>query len=140
MSFARMRERVLRAERLLEGRERQAGEQWSALATTWRRAWTPWRIVVAGVGLGFFAGRAEPVAAIGGLAGRLGGAPKLLDMIGAVSGLVGLFQAQDAEADADAPDTPAPTPAPAGPPASAGRDPGAAPRPAEAATELSERD
>lgn len=140
MSFARMRERVLRAERLLEGRERQAGEQWSALAITWRRAWTPWRIVVAGVGLGFFAGRAEPVAAIGGLAGRLGGAPKLLDMIGAVSGLVGLFQAQDAETDADAPDTPAPTPAPAGPPASAGRDPGAAPRPAEAATELSERD
>lgn len=127
MSFVHLRHRVQRAEQLLEGRERQAQEQWSALGQGWRGLWTPWRIVIAGVGLGFFTGRSEPVAAIGGLTAKLGGAPRLLDMIATVSGLVGAFHAQvDAGGEAAA-ETAAAVHADA-------------PRPAEAATELSERD
>lgn len=158
MKFEQLQRRIQRAEDLLEGRERQVQAQWSTLKRVWRQGWTPLRIVVAGFGLGFVSGRAEPVAALNSMAGKLGGAPKLLQMIATVSGLFTAMQAQEASDQAeraaegsedaaqacrdDAPGatTPAPDATRRGEvPASHAAEPHLPPRAAEAATELSER-
>ena len=101
MKFEQLQRRIQRAEDLLEGRERQVQAQWSTLKRVWRQGWTPLRIVVAGFGLGFVSGRAEPVAALNSMAGKLGGAPKLLQMIATVSGLFTAMQAQEASDQAE---------------------------------------
>lgn len=151
MKFEQLQRRIQRAEELLEGREQQVATQWCVLKRVWREGWTPVRIVVAGFGLGFLGGRTEPVAAINSVAAKLGGAPKLLQMISTVSGLFAALQAQDASdqaeraadqsqdaADASQPRQPDQAPSPARRVDAAGAE-HAPPRPAEAATEMSER-
>lgn len=61
MNFDALQRRVQRRERLLEGRLQQVSERADTLKTTWRDAWTPGRILIAGVVSGFLLGRAEPV-------------------------------------------------------------------------------
>ena len=61
MKFAALQRRVQRREHLLEQRAQRVGERWSGLKTTWRDAWTPGRIIVAGLASGFLVGRAEPL-------------------------------------------------------------------------------
>lgn len=143
MNFERLQQRVARAEQLVEGRAEQTRTQWQGLSTHWRTAWTPWRILAAGLATGFLAGRAElPTAATG---------PRLLQMISAVSALFASAQASVASATAeDAAQTAEAVaedqaagdpPLPAEPLGDELYDASApvAPRPAEAATELSER-
>lgn len=141
MKFAQLRNHVERVERLTELRSDQTLDHWSRLQTVWRKAWSPGRIVIAGLAGGFVAGKLE-------LPGK-GDAVRWLKMISTVSGLFTAMQAREAHEDAeraadntedDARDTqtdassvrsntqPAREAAPDAP----------TPRPAEAATEMSE--
>jgi len=144
MNFDALQRRVRRAEAVVQVRMDETVQHWDALETTWRRSWTPGRIVIAGLAGGFVAGRLEPGGAFSGA--------RWLQMIGSVSGLVASAQASiatlqeaglaaaaaagaatgeaAAHADDDAP-APRPQAAPESPP-------GTPPRAAEAATELSE--
>lgn len=128
MKIAQLKRRIERAESLLEGREQQVVEQVRTLKHAWRTGWTPGRVVLGGLGLGFLAGLSEPAAALGSVAGKLSVAPKLLQMISTVSALFTASQLNPT-ADTDASAT-SPTQAAAGVPR--------APHPAEAATEMSE--
>jgi len=91
MNFAQLRRRVERGEALVEGRIRQLGESHDRLRRDWRQAWTPLRIVLAGLATGFFAGRAEPEKALKKIAGVSG--PRTLQLVTSVAGLVGSVQA-----------------------------------------------
>jgi hypothetical protein len=124
-------------------------DHWSTLSQVWRQGWSPLRIVVVGLAGGFIAGKLE-------VPGKVNGA-RWLQMVGSVSNLFASAQAafataiaaqaaasaDDAADDADQASEQAqaaastaearPTPQPAPEPEL--REP----RPAEAATELSER-
>ena len=91
MNFAQLKNRVERGETLVEGRIRQTGECHARLRRDWRQAWTPLRIVLAGLATGFIAGRAEPEKALKKL-GSISG-PRTLQLISSVAGLVGSVQA-----------------------------------------------
>lgn len=142
MKLRQLQHRIARAEAVLEGREQQLAQHWSTARQVWRTAWTPGRIVIAGLGLGFLTGISEPRTLLGSLAGKVGAVPKLLQALSAVSALFTAAQAQEASEQAeraagtaeDAVHPPAPGPAAPVRPAPAA----AQPRPAEAATEVSE--
>lgn len=141
MNFNDLQRHVQHAEATVELRARQTVQHWNALDAAWRRCWTPGRIVIAGLAGGFVAGKLEPGGAFSGA--------RWLQMIGSVSGL--LDSARDSIATLQesglADLIPGMT---AGKPAAQenGRHASAAPspepathsppRPAEAATELSE--
>ncbi|NIJ70533.1 protein sip-5 [Xanthomonas sp. 60] len=157
MRFSALQRRVKRAEQVVVVRMDDTQHNWSQLGQAWQTGWTPLRIVVAGLAGGFVAGKLE-------LPGKLNGA-RWLQMITSVSNLFTGAQAafasamaahaagtaEDAANQADAAatkaDDAATTVAAQDPIASAAashrdmpRGPsGAGPRPAEAATELSER-
>ena len=143
MKFDALQRRVRRAEAVVQVRSTETTTHWDSLNRVWRSAWTPGRIIVAGLAGGFLAGKLEPGGAFSG--GRW------LQMIGSVSGLVASTQASvasfaaaaagmaahqaaaaadDAEQAAEA----APSPTAAN---TATADP-VQPRAAEAATEVSE--
>jgi hypothetical protein len=63
------------------------------LKRNWREGWTPARIIAAGLVSGFVSGRAEPLRALSG--------PRLLQMVGAVSGLFASVQASFAAEQAE---------------------------------------
>ena len=136
MNYEQLKRRVERAERLVEGRSQQTRGHWAALKVSWREGWTPARIVAAGLVAGFVSGRAEPLQALT--------STRLLHMVSAVSGLFASaqasFAAEPAEPAADNTEPQAtPTDATAATPAPAPAPPEVRPpRPAEAATELSE--
>lgn len=90
MSFQDLIAKVQQAERALEAHERRASADWRQLKSSWREAWTPARIVVAGVVSGFLVGRARPMRAVSG-----GGALQM------VSALAGLFAGGNAQAAAE---------------------------------------
>ncbi|WP_242108896.1 protein sip-5 [Luteimonas aquatica] len=173
MKFETLKQRVIRSERLVEGRLEQTQAHATSLKTTWRESWTPTRILIAGLAAGFLVGRARPARAFRRLGG-LNGA-RWIQLIGTLSGLFASLQstlaaataksaagqAADAaqtadtaaatadevardtqaeggdagEAQAATPETPSPADRRRRP------DPtwSAPPRPAEAATEISER-
>lgn len=85
MNYKQLQRQVDIAERRVESRSERTREQWAALKLNWREGWTPARIVAAGLVSGFISGRAEPLRALSG--------PRLLQMIGAVSGLFASVQA-----------------------------------------------
>lgn len=91
--FDRLQRRVDKRERLLEGRYEQVQERKQALVKTWREAWTPGRIVVAGLVSGFFMGRAEPVK----IAVKSG---NLMQIVSLLSGLFAGAGAQEAADEA----------------------------------------
>lgn len=98
MNYKQLQRRVDVAERRVESRGQQAREHWAELKLHWREGWTPARIIAAGLVSGFVSGRAEPLRALSG--------PRLLQMIGAVSGLFATVQATvAAETAQDAADT-----------------------------------
>jgi hypothetical protein len=132
MKLHQLQHRIARAETVLEGRQQQMQTHWTTLQRVWREGWTPLRIVAVGLGAGFLAGRAEPAAAIG----KLGGA-RWLQMLSAVSSLLTATKAKDASDQAErAADTAQDAANAAAVPVDA---PSAPPRPAEAATDMSER-
>lgn len=65
MRFHRLQHRVQRAEMLVEGRRQQTLDHGGALVHHWKQAWTPWRTVAVGLGLGFLIGRTRPSRAAG---------------------------------------------------------------------------
>lgn len=155
MRFELLRQRVERAEQRMERCQHNVDTQWEGLAQAWRSGWSPGRIVVVGLLGGFLAGRAEPMARVGGA--------RWLQMLGTVSSMIATVraaaaevaaeaaeqaadQANDARPDAappaargDAAPAPAHTVPPAPTPGQQGAAQRQAPRPAEAATEMSER-
>jgi hypothetical protein len=135
VNYKQLQRRVERLERLVEGRGLQTQGHWAELKKHWREGWTPARIIAAGLVSGFISGRAEPLRALSG--------PRLLQMIGAVSGLFASvqasFAAEQAEEAADTAED-AVTGQAAPTMRTAESDDEIAPiqpRPAEAATELS---
>lgn len=104
MNFEQLKQRVERREMLLDGRVTQTRMAYATLRDTWREAWTPGRIVVAGLLSGFIAGRSQPTRVIKRI-GAIGG-PQGIRMISALSGLFASLQAASAAATAkDAADT-----------------------------------
>ncbi|GAB3735474.1 hypothetical protein GCM10028862_19280 [Luteimonas pelagia] len=61
MSFAKLQRKVEQAESTLEAQERRMSADWRQLKRSWRAAWTPGRIVVAGLATGYLVGRTEPL-------------------------------------------------------------------------------
>lgn len=147
MNFDALKRRVERSERVVEGRALQTQTHWQSLTTTWRDSWTPARIVIAGLISGFVIGRSDPMLALGKLGALSSSGPRWLQLIGTLSGLFASLQASTAaeqaeqaadKADEAATDAATQTPRAADIPATPPQ-PAVAPRPAEAATELSER-
>ncbi len=168
MNFEGLKRRVERAEQLVDGRIVQTTGHRAALGERWREAWTPARIVIAGLLGGVLVAKARPLRTLGAVSGT-----RWIQLATSLSGLVASLKAAQAaesaetaadgaeDAAEDAADT---VEAAAGGEASARlqpQDPRAAddaapragpadrrrpdaqwesePRPAEAATELSER-
>ncbi len=114
MSFEDLIAKVDQAEKALEANERRVAADWRQLKGSWREAWTPGRIVIAGLVTGFFTGRARPL-------GRSGGGG-VLQMITALSGLLASGSAQAAAGEAEnAADTAQQTAAAAGAPEAVAR-------------------
>ena len=93
MSFEDLLAKVDQAEKALEANERRVAADWRQFKDSWREAWTPGRIVLAGLVTGFFTGRAKPL-------GRASGGG-VLQMITALSGLLASGSAQAAAGDAE---------------------------------------
>ncbi len=93
MSFEELITKVDQAEKALEASERRVAADWRQLKGSWREAWTPGRIVLAGLVTGFLTGRARPL-------GRAGGGG-VLQMITALSGLFAGSSAQAAAGEAE---------------------------------------
>jgi hypothetical protein len=160
MSFEQLQAKVARAEDTLEARERQTAADLRVFGGCWRELWSPSRVVGTGLAAGFLIGWAQPGRTIAGVQpGRW------LQLASSVAGLASSVQAAFAasgaeEAAKDAGDAaevastvagvaagngPAPAAGAARPVATPSArshvpDPSwdTPPRPAEAATELSE--
>ena len=131
VTFEQLIRKVQQAEDVLEARERRVVASYRHLRNAWREGWTPLRIVAAGLVSGFLVGRAEPLAAVGGA--------RWLQMVGAVSSLFASAQASFAAEQAEeAADTVEDATAGEAGFAEETELHATAPRPAEAATELSE--
>lgn len=89
--FERLQRRVHKREHLLEGRYEQALERKALLKARWHEAWTPGRIVVAGLVSGFLMGRAEPAKI----------AAKSSNLMQIITMLSGLFAGSSAQNAAD---------------------------------------
>ncbi len=153
MKFGALQRRVKRCEQVVTVRMGETQDHWGTLSQVWRQGWSPLRIIVVGLAGGFIAGKLE-------VPGKVNGA-RWLQMVGSVSNLFASAQAafatamaaqaaataDDAAEEADdasehaqaaasvAGTRPAPAPQPQAAPEPELREP----RPAEAATELSER-
>ena len=92
MGFSKLIDKVTQAEQALEARERYVGAEWRQLKSAWRDAWTPGRIVVAGLASGFLVGRARTVGLMGG---------GTMQVFSAISGLIASGSAQAAASGAD---------------------------------------
>lgn len=145
MKFGALQRRVKRCEQVMAVRLGETQDHWNVLSQVWRKGWSPLRIVVVGLAGGFIAGKLE-------VPGKVNGA-RWLQMVGSVSSLFASAQAafasvvaaQAAETADDAADQ---VDEAAGPPPASAARPAARPvaepelrepRPAEAATEMSER-
>lgn len=92
MGFNKLIDKVTQAEHALEAHERYVGAEWRQLKSAWHEAWTPGRIVVAGLVSGFAVGRIRPLARTTG-----GG---FLHLMSALSGLMASGSAQVAAGEA----------------------------------------
>ena len=138
MRFEQLQQHVERAEKRVELRSAQSSLYWTILKTSWREGWTPARIVIAGAVSGFLVGRAEPLRSLTGA--------RWMQMFTAVSSFLATAQAAAAaETAEEAVDTAQEVQEQADdePLVDEAFDEDeivvTAPRPAEAATELSER-
>lgn len=86
MSFDESIRRVRRAELALDASTRKMTDHWQELRQTWRDAWTPGRIVIAGLASGFVIGRGELPTTTGS---------GFINLVSAVSGLFAVDQAGD---------------------------------------------
>lgn len=91
MGFKQLLTKVQQAEAALEARERRVVDDWQRLKFTWKEAWTPGRVIIAGLVAGFLVGRAQPLRAVA----RSGQWMQLVTM------LSGLFAGGSAQAAAE---------------------------------------
>jgi len=75
-TFNQLIAKVHQCEDVVETREREVVADVRQLKDSWRAAWTPWRIVFAGLASGFIVGRAEPMRALG----KSGGLMQIVSM------------------------------------------------------------
>jgi len=75
-TFNQLIAKVHQCEDVVETREREVVADVRQLKSSWLAAWTPWRIVVAGLASGFIVGRAEPMRALG----KSGGLMQIVSM------------------------------------------------------------
>lgn len=94
MGFKQLLTKVQQAEAALEARERRVADDWQRLKVSWKQAWTPGRLVIAGLVAGFMVGRAQPLRAVA----RSGQFMQLVTML---SGLFAGGSAQVAAAEAE---------------------------------------
>lgn len=94
MSFEKLIEKVTQAEDALEAQERRFAADVRQLKRSWRAAWTPGRIVIAGLVTGFVTGRAEPLRS----AARSGSVVRIVSLL---SGLFATATAQAAAGHAE---------------------------------------
>lgn len=94
MNFDQLLKKVEQAEDALESRERMAVADWRHLQATWRAAWTPGRVLIAGLASGFAFGRASRGRKGGGGAG-------FLRILSTVSGFIASANAQLAAHEAE---------------------------------------
>lgn len=101
MGFQQLIDKVKQAEDTLEAKERHTVGQLKQLKSSWREAWTPGRIIVAGLAAGFLVGRADPLRTLG----KSGGLIQLVSMVsGLFAGTSAQVAAEGAEQAADAAD------------------------------------
>lgn len=93
MNFDQLLKKVEQAEDALESREREVVADWHRLQATWRSAWTPGRILIAGLTSGFAFGRASR--------GSKGSGSGFLRILSTVSGLIASANAQIAAHEAE---------------------------------------
>ena len=99
MGFKQLLTKVHQAEAALEARERRVVDDWQRLKVTWKEAWTPGRVIIAGLVAGFLVGRAQPLRA----AARSGQWMQLVTMLsGLFAGGSAQAVAEQAEATAEA--------------------------------------
>lgn len=94
MSFEKLIEKVTQAEAALEAEERRVAADIRQMKASWRQAWTPGRILIAGLVSGYLTGRAEPLHK----AARNGGVVRIVTLL---SGLFAGTAARSAAEDAD---------------------------------------
>jgi len=94
MSFDKLIDKVSQAEAALEAQERRVAADVRQFKSSWRAAWTPGRIVIAGLVTGFVTGRAEPLRN----AARSGSVVRIVSLL---SGLFATATAQVAAGDAE---------------------------------------
>ena len=94
MGFKQLLTKVQQAEAALEARERRVADDWQRLKATWKEAWTPGRLVIAGLVAGFLVGRTQPLK----MAARSGQFMQLVTML---SGLFAGGSAQVAAGEAE---------------------------------------
>lgn len=97
MSFDKLIAKVAQAEDAVEAHERSVGADVRQLKRSWKAAWTPGRIVIAGLAAGFLVGRAQPLRQ----ASRDGSVLRLVSLLsGLFASTTAASAAQDAEAAA----------------------------------------
>ena len=96
VTFEHLIAKVEKAEEALEYHEQRQGAARQELKSAWRAAWTPGRILAAGLVTGFLTGRAEPL----GQLGKVGGA-RWLQMISTVVRLFSTVAVAGAAEDAE---------------------------------------
>lgn len=93
MSFEQLKQKVTQAEQALEAHERHMAADWRQFKVSWRNAWTPGRIVAAGLLSGATVGFAEPMKTFTGSG--------VMQMLASLSSLVASGGAQQAAQEAE---------------------------------------
>jgi hypothetical protein len=93
MSFKKLIAKVKQAEDALEAKERLAAADWRQLKAAWKAAWTPGRIIIAGLVSGWVIGRTDPIR-------HVAKSGSWLQLFTVVSGLFSSGSAQAAASEA----------------------------------------
>lgn len=94
MRFEQLIKKVEQAENAIEANERRVGADLRQLKASWKAAWTPGRIVLAGLGSGFVLGLVEPGR-------RLASGSNAMRLMSMATSLVGLLAGTSAHAAAE---------------------------------------
>lgn len=93
MAFKHLVTKVQQAEDALEAQERRVAADWRQLKGSWMAAWTPGRIIIAGLVSGWVIGRADPLR-------HIAKSGSWLQLFTVVSGLFASGSAQAAAGEA----------------------------------------
>ncbi|MDQ3287948.1 MAG: hypothetical protein M3Q42_06740 [Pseudomonadota bacterium] len=101
MSFEKLIHKVNQAEAAVEAEERRVAADFRQMKASWRQAWTPGRIVIAGLVSGYMTGRAEPFKN----AARNGGVVRIVTLLSSLfAGTAAQAAAEDADEAAESAD------------------------------------